>query len=264
MHEFLLFTYYAPIAAFGQIAVGEERDSWERPSKSGVLGLLAAGLGLDRSDRCAQIALAKAYGYAVRTDASGRPLSDYHTIQTATRRSGNKCRAATRREAITSGNLATIVSRRTYYCDSLFTVCLWAVEPQPKWSLSKLVHALSFPRYLPYAGRKACPFGLPFAPDIVKAATLMQAMVQRPAWPVGLQVDYHDKGDMVRQRLIPHHTAWGREIAYDADADANVVQGIEKIQTHFRRDSVVDRIRWQFSDRRETVGLLPPPKSAEQ
>ena len=67
MRDFLLFTYYAPIAAFGQVAVGEVRGSWERPGKSAILGLLAAGLGLARDDAEGQAALAEAYGYAVRT-----------------------------------------------------------------------------------------------------------------------------------------------------------------------------------------------------
>ena len=57
MRDFLLFTYYAPIAAFGQVAVGEVRGSWERPGKSAILGLLAAGLGLARDDAEGQACL---------------------------------------------------------------------------------------------------------------------------------------------------------------------------------------------------------------
>ena len=43
MPAFLLFSLWAPLAAMGDVAVGERRTGLERPGKSAVLGLVAAG-----------------------------------------------------------------------------------------------------------------------------------------------------------------------------------------------------------------------------
>ena len=45
MPDFLTFALAAPLAAMGEIAVGERRGSWDRPGRSAVLGLIAAVLG---------------------------------------------------------------------------------------------------------------------------------------------------------------------------------------------------------------------------
>ncbi|MBU1741588.1 MAG: CRISPR-associated protein Cas5 [Proteobacteria bacterium] len=50
MTEFLLFRLYGPLASWGGIAVGEYRPTDAHPSKSAVLGLLAAAAGVDRAD----------------------------------------------------------------------------------------------------------------------------------------------------------------------------------------------------------------------
>ncbi|HEV2643569.1 MAG TPA: CRISPR-associated protein Cas5, partial [Candidatus Elarobacter sp.] len=78
MTDFLLFTLYAPLSSWGDIAVGEMRGTWDRPSRSAVLGLVAAALGLLRDDQAAQEALDGGFGVATRLDASGAPSADYH------------------------------------------------------------------------------------------------------------------------------------------------------------------------------------------
>ncbi len=96
MTSFLLFTIYAPFASWGDIAVGETRGSWDRPSRSAVLGLLGAALGIVREDQAAHDALDIGYGVAVRADAVGVALRDYHTAQTADASRVRKARARTR------------------------------------------------------------------------------------------------------------------------------------------------------------------------
>ncbi|MCY4377532.1 MAG: type I-E CRISPR-associated protein Cas5/CasD, partial [Spirochaetaceae bacterium] len=108
----LLFTLYAPMASFGEVAVGERRMSWARPGRSAVLGLVAAALGNKRADEAAHRKLEDALHYAVRTDAPGRPLIDYHTAQTPRARRGRTF--ATRREELRSENLHTVLSTREW------------------------------------------------------------------------------------------------------------------------------------------------------
>ena len=81
MRRFLVFRLYGTMAAWGDIAVGEQRPSTPHPSKSAILGLLAAALGIRRHEDDKHQSLADGYGYAVRVDAAGVLLRDYHTTQ---------------------------------------------------------------------------------------------------------------------------------------------------------------------------------------
>ena len=94
--RFLLFTLYAPMGSFGEIAVGERRMSWARPGRSAILGLVAAAQGVERTDETAHQRLEAGLYYAVRTDAPGRPLLDYHTAQTPKARKGQRSRPGSR------------------------------------------------------------------------------------------------------------------------------------------------------------------------
>ena len=50
MREYLMFRLYGPMASWGDIAVGEYRPSFAHPSKSAVMGMLAAAVGLRREE----------------------------------------------------------------------------------------------------------------------------------------------------------------------------------------------------------------------
>jgi CRISPR-associated Cas5-like protein len=71
----VIFTLFAPIAAMGDVAVGERRAGFDRPGRSAVLGLVAAALGLDRGDEAAHSALDAAYLLSLRLIAQARPCS---------------------------------------------------------------------------------------------------------------------------------------------------------------------------------------------
>ncbi len=62
MRDFLVFRLYGPLASWGDIAVGEQRPTTPHPSKSAVLGLIAAALGVRRDEEERQQALAEGYG----------------------------------------------------------------------------------------------------------------------------------------------------------------------------------------------------------
>ena len=70
MVKFLMFNLHGPLAAWGGIAVGERRGSDSRPTKSAVLGILAAAIGLERSDSTGHTMLDRCYGFAVHVDGS--------------------------------------------------------------------------------------------------------------------------------------------------------------------------------------------------
>ena len=142
MGEHLIFLLHAPLGAMGGVAVGERRAGFDRPGKSAILGLVAAGLGVERSAEASHTALADGYGLGLGEIASGRMLFDYHTAQTPPRRKNR--RFATRREELAVDDLGTILSVREYRTDPAYLVVLWS-RKAPKWSLGQFVDALRRP-----------------------------------------------------------------------------------------------------------------------
>ncbi len=248
MTDFLLLTLYAPLTSWGDIAVGEYRGSWDRPSRSAVLGLVAAALGVDRDDQAAHDALDRAYGVAVRADVTGAPLVDYHTAQTVDAPTVKKRRPATRAELLDVREKQTILSRRTYRQDALATVALW-VRPdvEPPRSLGALEAALRAPRFVLYAGRKANAFGLPLAPDVVSAATLAEALAHRPSAIRQLGGLTVSPSWTVRQP---------GELEVSHDPCEGFASGLRPLRREVRRDGGAHRRRWQFTERVVEVGVM--------
>ena len=235
--RFLLFTLYAPMGSFGDIAVGERRMGWARPGRSAVLGLVAAAQGIERTDEDAHRSLDTGLWYAVRTDAPGRPFLDYHTAQTPKARRGRTF--ATRREGLESGDLHTVLSSREWRSDACSTVCLWP-RGTDAVDLDELAGALRRPRFALYLGRKSAPLGLPLDPAIIEADTFMDAFDQRQPKAEVEEVLKHLRG---------RDAAPATTIAFDHDAPgAGADARIER-----RRDAIVSRTRWQFADRLEGV-----------
>lgn len=242
MTEFLLFTIYAPLSSWGEIAVGESRGTWDRPSRSAVLGLVAAGLGLVREDGNMHAALNDGYGVAVRLDVPGTALADYHTAQTVSASVVKKRRPATRAELLSAGERETILSRRGYRLDAMTTAALWP-RRGARWRLPELKEALLAPRFVLYAGRKANALGLPTDPAIVTAATLADAMRQRTsdrARAAGFDLE---RLGLVSEPEVSHDPCEG----FDS--------GLRPLRREMRRDTSADRARWQFAERVVDVGL---------
>lgn len=245
MTQFLLARLYAPMASWGDITVGERRTSWDRPSRSAILGLVAAALGIERADQNSHDALDHGYGVAIRVDHAGRPMRDYHTAQSVGEASVKKARPSTRREVLLAGDRKTILSQRHYRLDALYTLALWAKAKAPH-DLEAVASALRRPHFALWAGRKANPFGLPLAPAIVEAEHLAAAFAQYAPVPDGAAF-----AEM--QRIKPPRTPWGREIS--RDTDPAVPSGFAINRREIRRDARADRTRWQFAERIVEVGV---------
>lgn len=234
--RFLLFTVYAPMGSFGEIAVGERRMSWARPGRSAILGLVAAAQGIERTDEAAHHQLETGLHYAVRTDTPGRPLMDYHTAQTPKARGGRTF--ATRRQELESDDLNTVLSSREWRSDACFTIALWP-RPDRIVDLDKIASALRCPHFVLYVGRKSAPLGLPLNPEIIEADTFAAAFHARQP---------NEEEQNVLQRVRIDGVASGM-IAFDHDAPGAPAD----VRIERRRDAVLNRSRWQFTDRLEAV-----------
>jgi CRISPR system Cascade subunit CasD len=172
MSEFLVFTLAAPLASFGELAGNEVRRSTERPGHSLTVGLIGAALGLEREDP-RLLYLSQAARIAVALDRVGRPVVDFHTVQSLKASHSRRHEPGTRREALLIGRdhhdaLYTTITRREYRTDVLALAAL-ALVGGP-FTLSEIAAALKKPIFTLYLGRKCCPLSLPTAPEIINRA----------------------------------------------------------------------------------------------
>jgi CRISPR system Cascade subunit CasD len=248
MRDYLIFQLYGPFVSWGDIAVGEERPSALVPTKSAILGILAAAQGVKRPDTVQgdeerkvcdnqHVQMSQGYGIAIKTDAAGVPLFDYHTVQVPSSGSGrNKKTFYARRDELCwdkKSLLNTMLSRREYRQDAYYTVAVWA-RPEAPFPLNELCKKLLEPEYMLYLGRKACPPALPLNPIVVSASSIEEALDQEA-------LSAEIKGSFARlwqDRSI---------ITWDMDAETQM----QPMQTVERRDEILSRFRWQFSVRIE-------------
>jgi len=223
------------MASWGDIAVGEERPSFGRPTKSAVMGLLAGALGIRRDEEERHMTLCSSYGLAVKVEARGLSLIDFHTAQVPpdARDSFFESR---REELKESKELKTILSRRRYHTDVLYALCLWPRTVDPPWPMADLAAALVHPIFTPYLGRKSCPPALPFHPQVREADTIREAF-EAAEFPADCFLDG-------LPRLEKSEFYW----------EEGAPAGLNAVQSFIRRDTVLSRRRWQFEDRIETQG----------
>lgn len=174
MAQYLTFQLYGPLQAYGTVAVGAIRPTATMPTRSAVIGLLAAALGIRRDEEARLAELHKAYGMAVLEQSPGKVLLDYHTIQAPGTR--GKRQLFCRRDELLLTEPNTILSRREYLMDALFTVCLWQRSDSAPHTLQQLAQALITPHWTLWLGRKSCPPALPLAPQVGEHATPQAAL----------------------------------------------------------------------------------------
>jgi CRISPR system Cascade subunit CasD len=232
--------------------VGEVRGSAIVPTRSALLGLFAAALGVDRADDESHSELGRTLRFAVVVEASGVPLTDYHTAQLAPPRRGRTDRTRADELSGPRHTLRTILSRREYRCDALYRVAAWqevsAGEPS-RWSLQDVEQALDRPSFVPYLGRKACPLGLPLGALRVSAESLPEAL--------GL-LDPPEISSFLRSlRLDRHLEAGTPRLHWEGDPEMGEVEPEART---VRRDDPRSRTRWTFRTREElAVAWTTPP-----
>jgi CRISPR system Cascade subunit CasD len=179
MTEYLIFTIAAPMASFGgQYDPGERRNSADRPAKSGILGLIAAALGIERGEEDRLTRLRDSLHFAVRVDDPGQPAFDYHTTQVPPARRNR--RFATRGDelAVPKPELKTILSTRGYRINARVSPAVWLRGDDASHSLNEISQALHQPHFTLFAGRKAHPLMLPCAPRTIQADTITAAFAR--------------------------------------------------------------------------------------
>ncbi|MGW1765559.1 type I-E CRISPR-associated protein Cas5/CasD [Streptomyces sp. NPDC002073] len=128
----LLLRLAGPLQSWGSSARFTRRSTENAPTKSGVLGLLAAAEGRPRTADLSDLA---ALRFGVRIDQPGSRLRDFQTAHHA------------------DSGKSMPLSDRYYLADAVFVA---GVEGD-SGIIRQLHQALEQPHFLPYLGRRSCP-----------------------------------------------------------------------------------------------------------
>ncbi|PZT77285.1 MULTISPECIES: type I-E CRISPR-associated protein Cas5/CasD [unclassified Streptomyces] len=174
----LLLRLAAPLQSWGGPSRYNRRETRPQPTKSGVLGLLAAAEGRDRA---ASIADLVGLRLGVRVDQPGSLLRDYHTysdyrgvplLSAKTNAKGQQTR--------TSPAKYTGVTQRFYLQDAVFVVALRG----PKPLVAGLEKAVRHPVHPLSLGRRSCPPTGPVSLGLRPDTGLEEALKEVP-WKAG-------------------------------------------------------------------------------
>ena len=149
----LLLRLAGPLQAWGVKSRFTVRATELAPSKSGILGMLAAATGRRRTDPIEDLLTLR---FGVRKDQPGTVVRDFHT---AHRLDGS----------------SMPLSERYYLSDAVF---LAGIEGENA-VIERLDHAVRHPSFPLYLGRRSCPPSFPVSLGL-RDASLLEALTSEP------------------------------------------------------------------------------------
>lgn len=227
------------LQSWGSASQFNRRDTDSAPTKSGVVGLLAAADGRRREDPILDLVELR---LGVRADEPGTVLRDYHTVSdyrgvpllsTAVDGKGRQKRSSSKQP--------TVVTERFYLQDAVFVAVV-----EGGWELlTGLAHAVTHPAFPLALGRRSC---VPTQP------LLLRSEVSEPLWEPPLEKVLQTIPWQARQRLRKRATV-SLGVTYDNSAGEDV-----------RHDVPVSFAAHQrgFTTRRVTHTRVEVPTGAEE
>ena len=217
----LLIRIAGPLQSWGDSSRFTVRGTRREPTKSGIVGLLAAALGRPRDASVDDLACLK---MAVRTDQPGTLLEDF---QTAENDSGTKMP----------------LTRRLYLADAAFTV---ALEGDREF-LETIKDALNAPVFPLFLGRRSCP---PTTPLVIGMSDLgVKDALEPPNLP-------WQASDWFKKRQL--RVGYSADLVFDADAEndadpACFVETVRDVPVSF--DRTYRKYAWRRVARTSVVML---------
>ena len=139
----LLLRLAAPLQAWGSGSKFNIRTTEREPTKSGVVGMIASAMGIQRNSSPELLEPLSNLKFGVRADREGKLLKDFHMVH----------------EYDNNGlESDSHLTTRYYLSDAVFLVGL---ESEDKQYLEKIVSAINSPVYPLFLGRRSCPPTLP-------------------------------------------------------------------------------------------------------
>lgn len=187
MSDTLAFLIDAPLQSWGASSKFQRRETESWPTKSALVGVLAAALGIDKHapDEIARVAPLAALCFSVFRWPKSAPvvrLTDFHTIGGGYDKTNPAEKLHIPRKAGDGSPFGTVITRRTYLTDARF-IALFQGDCA---TLERAAAALLDPVWGVWFGRKTCIPAEPLSPVIAAnpreaLAALLQKLGNDPA-----------------------------------------------------------------------------------
>ena len=139
------------MSAYGLQTFDVHRKINHFPTRSAIIGLLGAALGITRKNHQQLYRLSKKIKIAVQVNNTGQKIVDYHTVQSFRSPMGK----------IQKGTKPTY---REYWCDSKYSFAITADDD----TIELLRTKVKSPVFTLFQGRKSCPLTRPLFDSVVK------------------------------------------------------------------------------------------------
>lgn len=222
--------------SWGSVAVGTLRPTQKHPTKSSIVGIVSASLGLERTDKRI-LSLFTDFEYAVISSGLESEMSDYSTVETSESENGEYMSTLPPRSLeLSRKKRNTMLVNKRYICNGFFTV-LMVPTRDSEFSLDRIKDALERPYFVPYLGRKSCPLSFPMNPTVEEYVHLREIIPQVYLRPFRNEVFPESRllKDVRKLRIYSTYDIGG----YDGH--------IESVMN----DDLPDRGTWQFRERIE-------------
>lgn len=207
----LLLRLAGPLQSWGDQSAFNRRDTRPQPTKSGVIGLLAAAAGRRREDPLGNL-LGLSMG--VRVDQEGTLLRDYHTVSDYRGRPLPQAGVSAKGiQKPTSPAKYTHVTQRFYLQDAVFV----AAVAGPRPLMESLAQAVTHPAFPLALGRRSCVPSQPILLAITDTP-ILDALTDCP-WQAGEPARAaferrHGRPERI-DRMVTIEAVDGDQILYD-------------------------------------------------
>ena len=186
----LAFLIHSPMQAWGASSRFPRRDTLPHPTKSGIIGMVAAALGIDKFSATEAAELAPLRELRLATYAIPRPdrwgknlpinrLQDFHTIGGGYDSKNPAEKEHLPRKAGGGSSPNAVITRRDYLLDSCFLIALTGATE----TLNRIPPALGNPKWGTWLGRKCC---IPSVPVLAQVGDDLQLLSDRILEQAGL------------------------------------------------------------------------------
>ncbi|MFG2911477.1 type I-E CRISPR-associated protein Cas5/CasD [Kitasatospora sp. NPDC048298] len=244
----LVLRLAGPLQSWGDRSAFNRRDSRPQPTKSGVIGLLAAAAGRPRE---ADIKDLVGLRLGVRIDQPGTLLRDYHTVSDYRGRplpqAGVNAKGV---QKPTSPAKDTHVTHRYYLQDAVFV----AAVQGPAALVTALAEAIRRPAFPLALGRRSCVPTQPIALGEVRDGTLEDVLAEEP-WQAGKAAKqaYRRRAEQGAEPFSPHRIDLAA--TFDDPSGDDTLQDVPRSFDPRERGFSTRRIRHAWLD--VPTGLAP-------
>lgn len=232
----ILLKLAGPLQSYGTKSHFETRETDYYPSKSAIIGLIAASLGYRRNDD-ENIQKLNSLSFGVRVDQPGTLMRDYHTAS---------------KYKVTSKQIVeldrTYVTNRYYLEDAVFTVAIGSEDDE---YIEKIYSNLQKPYFQTYMGRRSLPLPYDYLIEINRLDVI--GNLKTTPWNASgwykkhapNTLDIYCDSDLIkgshsyrkRKDIVKSFSQKNRQFKYRYESNLTVpIDNIEKVKTHRDHD----------------------------